>query len=129
VNAPPTYQWTMTFKDYLGVFMKLLLNDFNMFSNLHTHLPKLELCFHKCREFKLNLNLEKCMFLVYSCIVLGYVVSKEGKLLDPKNNLAIVHMLTPKTFKDIQVFNDMTQYYKCFIKVFAFIMVPIVKLL
>ncbi len=69
------------------------------------------------------------MFLVYSCIVLGYVVSKEGKLLDPKNNLAIVHMLTPKTFKDIQVFNDMTQYYKCFIKVFAFIMVPIVKLL
>jgi hypothetical protein len=30
--------------------------------------------------------------------------------------------------KDIHVFNGMAQYYKCFIKNFAFIMVPITKL-
>jgi hypothetical protein len=42
-NVPPTYQQVMntTFKDYLGVFMKLFLDDFNMFNNLDTHLPKL----------------------------------------------------------------------------------------
>jgi len=106
VNAPPTYQWTMTFKDYLGVFMKLLLNDFSMFSNLHTHLPKLELCFDKCREFKLNLNLEKCMFLVYSCIVLGYVVSKEGKLLDPKNNFETLGYWMNHVFKTKDPLNE-----------------------
>ncbi len=62
-------------------------------------------------------------------IILGYVASKEGKLLDPKKFSAIVHMPTLKTPKDIQVFNCMAQYYKCFIKDFAFIMAPITKLL
>jgi len=57
------------------------------------------------------------------------VVSKEGKLLDPKKILAIVHMPTPKTPKAIQIFNGMAQYYKYFIKDFAFIMAPITKLL
>ncbi len=42
-NAPPTYQWVVNidFKDHLGMFMKLFLDDFNVFSNLDTHLPKL----------------------------------------------------------------------------------------
>jgi hypothetical protein len=42
-NAPPTYQQAVstTFKDYLRMFMKLFLDDFNMFNNLDTHLPKL----------------------------------------------------------------------------------------
>jgi hypothetical protein len=42
-NVPPTYQQMVNtnFNDYLGVFMKLFLNDFNMFNNLDTHLPKL----------------------------------------------------------------------------------------
>jgi hypothetical protein len=57
------------------------------------------------------LNLEKCMFLVHSRVILGYVVSKEGMLLDPRILLAIVHMPTPKTTKDIQVYNGMAQYY------------------
>jgi hypothetical protein len=61
--------------------------------------------------------------------ILGYVVSKEGKLLDPKKISTIVHMPTPKTPKDIRVFNGMAQYYRCFIKDFTFIMAPIIKLL
>jgi len=50
---------------------------------------------------------------VHLGIIFGYhVVSKEGKLPDPKKILAIVHMPTPKTPKDIHVFNGMAQY-KC----------------
>jgi hypothetical protein len=55
--------------------------------------------------------------------------SKEGKLPNPKKKLAIVCMPTSKTLKDIPIFNGMAQYYKCFIKDFAFIMAPITKLL
>ncbi len=109
--------------------MKLFLDDFSMFSDLDTHLPKLQLCFDKCRKFGISLNLEKCMFIVHSYIILGYVVSKEGKLSNLKKISISVHMPTLKTPKDIQVFNDMAQYYKCFIKDFAFMMVPITKLL
>jgi hypothetical protein len=69
------------------------------------------------------------MFLAHSSAILGYMVSKEGKLLDPKKISTIVHMPTPKTPKDIRVFNGMAQYYQCFIKDFTFIMAPIIKLL
>jgi hypothetical protein len=46
----------------------------------------------KCKEFGINLNPEKCMFLVHSSVILGYVVSKEGKLPDLKKFSTIVHM-------------------------------------
>jgi len=35
----------MAFKDYLGLFTKLFLDDFNAFNHLDTHLAKLCLCF------------------------------------------------------------------------------------
>jgi hypothetical protein len=85
---------SMTFKDYLGIFLKLFLDDVSVFSNLNTHLTKLELCFDKCRLFGINLNLDKCMFLIHSSVILGYNVSKEGKLLNLKNNLTIVCLFT-----------------------------------
>ncbi len=61
-------------------------------------------------------------FVVYSNAILGYIVSKEGKLLSPKKNSTIVNMQPPlETPKDIQVFNNMAQFYFCFIQNFAFI--------
>ncbi len=46
-----------------------------------------------------------------------------------KKQSAIVHMPTSKTPKDVKVFNGMAQYYRCFIKDFALIIVSITKLL
>ncbi len=56
--------------------------------------------------------------------ILGYMVSKVGKLLDPKKNSIIVNMPTLKMPKNIHVFNGMAPFYWCFIKNFAFIMAP-----
>jgi hypothetical protein len=58
------------------------------------------------------------MFLVHLGIILGYVVSEEGKLSNSEKKSTIVHMATMKTPKDIKVFNGMAQYYRCFIKDF-----------
>jgi hypothetical protein len=38
-------------------------------------------------------------------------------------------MPLPKTPQEIQVFNGLAQFYRCFIKKIAFIMAPITKLL
>jgi hypothetical protein len=46
-----------------------------------------------------------------------------------EENVGYCSHATPKTPKKIQVFNGMAQYYKSFIKDFAFIMAPITKLL
>jgi hypothetical protein len=48
--------------EYLGVFMKLFLDNFNVFNDQNTHLQKLRIYFNKCRKFNININIDKCMF-------------------------------------------------------------------
>ncbi len=119
----------MAFHEYFKVFIKLFIDDFSIFSDFKLHLAKLQLCFDKCRKFDISLKPKKCMFLVYSRVILGHVVSKARKSSDPKKISIIVNMPSPKTPKHIQVFNGMAQFYRCFIKNVAFIMAPITKLL
>jgi hypothetical protein len=59
---------------------------------------------------------------------LEFIVSEEGKTSDPKKIEALVKMPVPKTPQEIQVFNGMAQFCKCFINKFASIMEPITKL-
>jgi hypothetical protein len=63
--------------------MKIFLDDSTMYSDMENHLQKLRLCFQKCKEYGISLNLDKCAFMVFSRI-LGFIVSKEGKLPFPK---------------------------------------------
>jgi hypothetical protein len=65
-NKPPTFKKvvTITFKEYLDTFMKILLDDFIVYSHMETHLQKFILCFQKYREYNINLNLKKCTFMV-----------------------------------------------------------------
>jgi hypothetical protein len=81
-NGPPTYHRVVikTFKKYLDNFMKIFLDDFIVYNDMERHLQKLKLCFQKCREYGINLNLNKCAFMVFSRTILGFIVSKEGKL-------------------------------------------------
>ncbi len=97
-NGPPTYQraTTKTFKEYLDNFMKMFLDDFTVYNDMESHLQKLKLCFQKCKEYCINLNLDKCAFMVFSGMILGFIISKEEKLPDPKKIQAIVNMPPPK---------------------------------
>jgi hypothetical protein len=85
-NGPLTYYKavTKTFKEYLDNFMKIFLNDFITYSDMESHLQKLKLCFQKCREYGISLNPNKCAFMVFLGMILGFKVSKEGKLQDLK---------------------------------------------
>jgi phosphotransferase system IIB component len=60
--------------------------------------------------------------------ILRFIVSKEGKTLDPKKIEALVKMIMPKTPKDIQVFIGMAEFYRYFMRNFASVMALITKL-
>ncbi len=107
--------------------MKIFVDDFMVYSDMESHLQKVKLCFQKCKEYGISLNPKKCAFMVFSGMILGFIVSKEVKLLDPKKIQVIVNMPPPKNPQQIQIFNGMAQFYKCFIKNFAVIMAPIIK--
>jgi hypothetical protein len=85
-NGPQTYQKaiTKTFRKYLDNFMKIFLDDFIIYNDMDNHLQKLKLCFQKCKKYGINLNIDKCAFMVFSRMILGFIVSKEGKVLSAK---------------------------------------------
>ncbi len=60
----------------------IFLDDFIVYNDMESHLRKLRLCFQKCREYGISLNLDKCAVMVFSGMILGYIVFKKGKLLD-----------------------------------------------
>jgi hypothetical protein len=84
-NGSPIYQKVITkmFCEYMNIFMKIFLNDFTNFNDLLTNLKNLGKSFLKCKEFGISLNLDKCAFIVFSGTILGFIVSKEGKVMDP----------------------------------------------
>ncbi len=56
---------------------------------------KFVLCFKKCKEYRINFNLEKCAFMVFSRLIFGFIVSKEGKIPNRKKVHAIMNMPIP----------------------------------
>jgi hypothetical protein len=60
--------------------MKIFLDDLKMYSDMESHPHKLRLCFQKCREYGISLNLDRCAFMVFSEMILGFIISKERKL-------------------------------------------------
>jgi hypothetical protein len=45
--------------------------------------------------------------MIFSRAILGFIISKEGKVMDPKKVEALVNMLALITPQQIQVFNGM----------------------
>jgi hypothetical protein len=60
-NGPPTFQKTIskTFRKNLNQFMKIFLDDSMVYNDMESHLMKLILYFHKCKEYKISLNPKK----------------------------------------------------------------------
>jgi hypothetical protein len=85
-NGPPTYQKVVSraFRDYLYKFMKIFLDDFTVYSDMERHLMRFRFCFQKCKKYKINLNSKKYAFMVFSGLIFGFTVSKEGEILDLK---------------------------------------------
>jgi hypothetical protein len=64
--------------------MKIFLDDFIVYNDMDNHLQKLRLYFQKCRKYGISLNPDKCAFMVFLGMILGFIVSKEEKLPYPK---------------------------------------------
>ncbi len=108
--------------------MKIFLDDFIVNNDMESHLQKLKLCFQKCKEYDISVNLNKCAFMVFSRMILGFIILKEGKLPNLNKIQAMLNKPPPKNPQQIQIFNGMAQFYKYFIKNFVAIMAPIIKL-
>jgi len=65
----------MGHQPFRNQFMKIFLDDFIVYSDMDSHLMKLRLCFQKCKEYKISFNIEKCAFIIFLGLILGFIVS------------------------------------------------------
>jgi hypothetical protein len=79
-------------------------------------------------EYGINLNLNKCAFMVFLRMILGFIKILKRKLPNLKKIKTLVNLPPPKNPQQIQVLNGMAQFYKCFIKNFTIIMARVTKL-
>ena len=87
------------FGEYIEAFMKVFLDDFDVYNRKEDHLDHLWMCLEKCWGSRLSLNPAKCVFRVTSGALLKHIVSKDGIVVDPekvKEILQARHQPMPK---------------------------------
>ncbi|XP_050916114.1 uncharacterized protein LOC127131226 [Lathyrus oleraceus] len=131
-NAPSTFQGCMIsiFADFIENCMEVFMDDFTVYgSSFDACLNSLNLVLERCIETDLVLNYEKCHFMVEHGIVLGHIISKKGIPVDPTKVNVISTLPYPSCIHEIRSFLGHAGFYRCFIKDFSKIDLPLSNLL
>ena len=89
------------FTDLLYKFMTIFIDDFNTQSNTSQHIGCVREALIRCRKMQLALNPDKTFLDVHKGVLLGYVVSKNGREPDPDKITVITELPTPTNVKGI----------------------------
>ena len=81
----------------------------------HDHLAHLKEIFARCRFYNIRLNPHKCVFMVESRHLLGFIVSKHRIRVDPDKVKAIVEFLAPQSILQPQRLQGKAKFLRRFI--------------
>ena len=71
------------------------------------------------RKENLYANQKKCDFLTHRITFLGFIVTPDGVLANPKKIKSIVEWPVPRTVRDIHSFHSLATFYRRFIRGFS----------
>ena len=129
-NAPATFQTLMNsiFQEDLDSFVIVYLDDILVFSKtLEQHRNHVKKVLETLRRNKLYCKLSKCQFARQTIDFVGYTVSQNTVAMQSDKLRAIREWPRPSTVKMIQRFLGFCNYYRRFIRNFAVISAPLVK--
>ena len=130
-NAPPTFQRLM--QNCLGklnlTYCLIYLDDVIVFYEMpEEHLQGMRVVFDCLQEHSLKLKPSKCDVFKSEINYLAHHVSQKGVLPSKKNLESIAQCLPPDTYTKVKSFIGLVGHYRCFIKGFAKIAVPLYDL-
>ena len=130
-NAPPTFQRLM--QNCLGelnlTYCLIYLDDVIVFSETpEEHLLRMHVVFDCLREHSLKFKPSKCDVFKSEINYLAHHMSNEGVWPSKKNLETIAQCLPPDTYTKVKSFVGLVGHYRCFIKGFAKIAVPLYDL-
>ena len=130
-NAPSTFQRLM--QNCLGelnlTYCLIYLDDVIVFSEMpEEHLLRMRVIFNCLREHGLKLKPSKYEVFKPEINYLAHHVSQKGVLPSKKNLESIAQCPPPGTYTKVKSFVGLVGHYRCFIKGFAKIAVPLYDL-
>ena len=127
-NAPSTFLRLMNqaLKPFIGRFVVVYFDDILIYSkSTEEHLSHLREVLGVLEKNKLHLILNKCSFMTKKLLFLGFVVSGNGIRVDEEKIKAIREWPTLKTVTEVRSFHGLAIFYRCFVRHFNTISVPI----
>ena len=52
----------VAFKDFIHKFLEVYFDDWRVYELIKDHIERLQMMLERCRQFKISLNLKKCIF-------------------------------------------------------------------
>lgn len=117
-NAPATFQRLMTFifRDCIGRFMHVYLDDIFIFTNsIEEHEQCLRIVFERLRKHQLYLKWSKCELYAQKVDCLGHIIDNQGIHPDEDKLSRIRDWRTPRNYNDIQRFVGLVNYVANFL--------------
>ena len=117
-NAPATFQRLMTaiFRDVIGKFMHVYLDDIFIFSEtVEEHQEHLRVIFERLRDNHLFLKWKKCELYAKKVECLGHIIDEDGIHPDADKLDCIRNWRTPRNYNDVQRFTGLVNYVSNFL--------------
>ncbi|SOV01580.1 uncharacterized protein UDID_18214 [Ustilago sp. UG-2017a] len=130
-NAPAHFQSFINdiFRDIIGVYVVVYLDDFLIFSDTEeSHVKHVTEVLTRLRSNRLFAKLSKCEFHIKMVEFLGYIIKPTGIEMDPEKVRTVKEWPMPVSIHDIQRFLGFANFYRRFIAHFARIAKPLTSL-
>ncbi|KAJ1578396.1 hypothetical protein NDA11_005455 [Ustilago hordei] len=130
-NAPAHFQSFINdiFRDIIGVYVVVYLDDFLIFSDTEeVHVKHVTEILTRLRSNRLFAKLSKCEFHTKTVEFLGYIIKPTGIEMDPEKVRTVKEWPMPESIHDIQRFLGFANFYRRFIAHFARIAKPLTSL-
>lgn len=131
-TAPATFQRLINhvLREYINKICVVYLDDILIFStSFQEHIESIRKIFNTLRASNLKIQFDKCRFAELTTKFLGHVVTGDGIKPDPSKIEAISKMQAPTSIKLIKQFLGITGYYRKFMRDYAKVAYPMVRLL
>jgi hypothetical protein len=130
-NVGATFQWAMSYAFHdIKHIVEPYLDDFPAHSShRRDHIGHLRAIFLRCWFYNIHLNPHKCIFVVESGRLLGFVVSKDGIRVDPLKVKAILALPPPNNLTQLQSLQGKENFLRRFICNYAEITKGFMRLL
>jgi hypothetical protein len=99
------------------------------FKNKDDHLAHLRVVLLRCRKYNISLNPKKSIFAVEQGKILGFIVSSDGMIIDPKRTQVIAKLPPPTSKKSMQSFLGQINFMRRFVPSFSKMVRPLQSLI